>query len=75
MKKIFGKGTTKKVNGEPDEHLGAANDEQEDIKVEPNMTLTQMVDMLTGKENQLYKNLQDNFDLHATLLEEIMRLE
>jgi hypothetical protein len=39
------------------------------------MTLTQMVDMLTGKENHLNTNLSANLDLHSTLLEEIMKLE
>lgn len=76
LKKIFGKGT-KKTDGGVDGHHEAANGEHEedDLKVEPNMTLTQMVDMLTGKENHLYKTLQENFELHSTLLEEIMRLE
>ena len=39
------------------------------------MTLTQMVDMLTGKENQLFKILQENFDLHTVLLDDVSRLE
>ena len=39
------------------------------------MTLTQMIDMLTGKENKLFKNLQVNFDLHGIFLEEVEKLE
>lgn len=50
-------------------------DQAEAIKYEPSMTLTQMVDMLTGKENQLFKILQENFSLHGVLLEEVSRLE
>lgn len=31
--------------------------------------------MLTGKENKLFTILQENFDLHTVLLEDVNRLE
>lgn len=75
LKRIFKRKKKDKHKGEVNMEYSPRNSVEDDIKYEPSMTLTQMVDMLTGKENNLFTVLQENFDLHTILLDEVGRLE
>lgn len=48
---------------------------QDEIEFEPEMTLTQMVDLLTGKDNKLSKHLQATFDLQTKFVETLSNLD
>ena len=82
FKKIFGGKKSNKVNAGSEvlptgEVLYDVDHEKfsDNIQFESTMTLTEMVDMLTGKENELVSNLKENLEMHFKMIDKLNNLE